>query len=119
MQLFSLPTLNQAYLHRKREIPISSESVRRHSSVQPFMPRPQSTPFKRALDPGGSAFGGAAEDQYSGSGQQMAEALMAQTVSLGTIHRDFLYAAAETGGLAAADLKMHLRRLPPMQRATI
>ena len=50
-------------------------------------------------------FGGASEWQYSGSGQQMAEMLMAETVSLGSIRSDFLYAAAETGGLPAADIE--------------
>ncbi len=50
-------------------------------------------------------FGGAAEQQDYGSGQQLAEILAIRTANRGDIRRDFLYAADETGGLVAANVQ--------------
>ena len=49
-------------------------------------------------------FGGAAEFQYSGSGQQVADMINMQTTNLAERRRDFLYAAEQTGGVAARDI---------------
>jgi hypothetical protein len=49
-------------------------------------------------------FGGAAEYQYPGSGQQVADMINMQSTSLGERRSDFLYAAEQTGGLAARDI---------------
>ncbi len=50
-------------------------------------------------------FGGAAESQYSGSGEQVAEIINRQTVGLGELRGDFLYAAEQTGGHVASDMQ--------------
>ena len=57
-------------------------------------------------------FGAAADDaQYFGSGQQVAQMIMDQTVSLGVARSDFLYAADQTGGQSARDMKDAFREI--------
>ena len=50
-------------------------------------------------------FGGAAEFQYSGSGEQVAEAMNLELLGVAQNRADFLYPAQETGGVAARDIQ--------------
>lgn len=56
-------------------------------------------------------FGGAAEKQYSGSGEQMASEINSQTINLGFLRSDLLYAAAETGGSAVNDIRQAFQKI--------